>query len=319
MRKILFLAFFTMLVKANAQYAPPPAYAGTSAMHKDSSAFISWANFCNVVRGYQDISDPSFGYATAGDSSMVIGKAEGWIVSLGDGGTATCTFAKPIMDAPGWDFAVFENSFSDNYLELAFVEVSDDGINYFRFPAHSLTDTTVQVGGFDTIDTRKINNLAGKYRGLFGTPFDLAELSNEASLDINNITHVRIVDVIGSINKIYATYDTAARMINDPFPTPFPSGGFDLDAVGVIHENVNSIEESDVQLFQVYPNPANGNTIILNTPEEISEIKLYTMTGDQQYNYFSKTMDISRLKNGMFLLEIISEGKSFYKKILIQR
>jgi hypothetical protein len=34
----------------------------------------------------------------------------------------------------------------------------------------------------------------------------------------------------------YASCDSQGHQINDPWPTPFPTGGFDLDAVGVIHQ-----------------------------------------------------------------------------------
>jgi hypothetical protein len=63
------------------------------------------------------------------------------------------------------------------YLELAFVEVSSDGINYFRFPATSLTPTDNQVSNTAYMNAANINNLAGKYIGGYGTPFDLDELA----------------------------------------------------------------------------------------------------------------------------------------------
>ena len=80
------------------------------------------------------------------------------VVSLGDGGYGILTFDEPIDNGLGWDFAVFENSFSDDFLELAFVEVSSDGINFFRFPATSLTQDIVQVGGFGNIDANELDH-----------------------------------------------------------------------------------------------------------------------------------------------------------------
>ena len=69
-------------------------------------------------------------------------------VSLGDGGTVVLTFPQPIGDVPGPDFAVFENGFKafDNsfFLELAHVEVSSDGVNFYRFPSSSLTPSLSQ-------------------------------------------------------------------------------------------------------------------------------------------------------------------------------
>jgi hypothetical protein len=38
------------------------------------------------------------------------------------------------------------------------------------------------------------------------------------------------------IENNYASFDSQGHQINDPWPTPFYTGGFDLDAVGVIHQ-----------------------------------------------------------------------------------
>ena len=54
-------------------------------------------------------------------------------------------------------------------------------------------------------------------------------------LDVNNIRYVKVTDVVGDIDPTYATHDSLGNIINDPWPTPFTSSGFDLDAVGVIN------------------------------------------------------------------------------------
>ena len=108
---------------------------------------------------------------------MAIGTPGNGIVSLGDGGYAVLSFERPIKNGPGWDFAIFENSFSDTFLELGLVEVSSDGLNYFQFESTSLTQDTLQIDAFGSINPEMINNLAGKYRATFGTPFDLEELA----------------------------------------------------------------------------------------------------------------------------------------------
>ena len=83
-------------------------------------------------------------------------------------------FDPPIENGDGFDFVVFENSFSDNFLELAWVEVSSNGIDFIRFENFSLTPSQVSPFGF--IDPTNINGLAGKYKQGFGTPFDLQSL-----------------------------------------------------------------------------------------------------------------------------------------------
>ncbi len=248
-RKILLAGGVLMLGQAGAVAGPyPPAatLAGSTAIGKDSPLFVAWATgFENLVRGPQDINNPTGPLASFGTGGATLGKAIGDsfdVVSLGDGGQITLTFAQPITNGTGFDFAVFENGFSDTFLELAFVEVSSNGSNFFRFPSVSLSSQTVQIGGFGSVDPTNLHNLAGKYRQGFGTPFDLQDLVGVSPLlNVNAITHVKLIDVVGRITPAPGNpgwspaLDSLGNIINDPYSTPFSSSGFDLDAVGVIH------------------------------------------------------------------------------------
>lgn len=272
----------------NAQFAPAADVVGTTAISKDSAVFVEWADACVVERGYLDIATPDSGYASYGDGNSAVGMAgQNGIVSLGDGGTATLTFHNPIYNGPGFDFVVFENGFYTAsplaFLEFAFVEVSSDGNNFFRFPATSNIQDTSQIP-MTGVDCSLVNNLAGKYVFGYGTPFDLDELKNEIGLDVNHITHVRLIDVVGSINNQYASHDQYGHKINDPYPTPFPSNGFDLDAVGVINQvNTSLVEELRVTSYglRVYPNPSSSNNLNLEVSEEFvgSKLKVFDITG----------------------------------------
>ena len=221
-------------------FAPPAGQPGSEAISNLDPQFVDWAtSVAQLARGPVDVANPSLGDASFGTASEAVGPAEGTagdVVSLGDGGHATLAFLRGIQDGPGFDFAVFENGFADNFLEVAFVEVSSNGTDFFRFDSVSLTQTATQVGAFDPLDTTDLDNLAGKYRAGFGTPFDLAELAGISPLlDVSDIGWVRIVDVVGSIDPAFARFDSLGNIINDPYPTAFGSGGFDLDGVGVIH------------------------------------------------------------------------------------
>lgn len=231
------LGVLVLKLNFNAQSFPPPAgHAGSTAISKDSIIFTSWAQRCTVNRGYQDISQPALGKATAGQANDATGKdLQPLAVSLGDGGSAICEFESPLYNGPGFDFAVFENGFNDVFLEFAFVEVSSNGIDFFRFPNTSNTSTLIQTGPFDTTNTRLINGLAGKYRAGYGTPFDLSDIQDAEGLDKNNICFIKILDVIGAVSGSHKSLDSQGNIINDPWPTPFSSSGFDLDAIGVIH------------------------------------------------------------------------------------
>jgi hypothetical protein len=237
----LFACLLAFCPSANAGlFAPGAGQSGSTAIFKDDSRFVEWAAGISVSRGPMEIDDSSLGAASYGAPEDAVGKVKGVntkVVSLGDGGSATLTFSNPIANGPGFDFAVFENADPEAYLELAFVEVSSNGTDFFRFPSISSTPTSSQVGGFGTLDPTDIYNLAGKYKLNYGTPFDLSELAGASSLlNVNAVTHVRVVDVVGCTQDAYASRDSQGNAVNDPWPTPFASGGFDLAGVGVINE-----------------------------------------------------------------------------------
>jgi hypothetical protein len=179
---------------------------------------------------------PDSGLAISGSPEAALGPAtENGVVSLGDGGWICLEFPGLVRNGPGPDFAVFENGFSDSFLELAFAEVSSDGKTFVRFPAVSLTQTAVQTGPFGLLQGNLLHNLAGAYRAGIGTPFELDELEGMAGIDLQAIRYIRIRDVVGSIDPALGSRDSRGNLVNDPFPTPFPSGGFDLDAVAVLN------------------------------------------------------------------------------------
>ncbi len=321
MKRVLIFCCFLFSLNAAAQFAPPAGQTGSTAIYKDSSVFVAWASGCHIVRGYQDISNTSLGYASSGDSSMVIGIAGGGtVVSLGDSGYAIVTFNTPIMNGAGWDFAIFENSFDGNFLELAFVEVSSDGNTFYRFPAASLTPDNVQTGSFGLTNATKLNNLAGKYRANYGTPFDLEEVKNKPALDVNHITHIKIIDVVGSIQAQYGTKDTSGSFVNDPWPTAFPSGGFDLDAVGVINQSPNAIKKINHLPVSFYPNPATDIISVQTNSASPTLLQITNMNGEV---LFSKTIsnsgsiNCSAFTNGIYFLTTEIENNKHYSKLVI--
>lgn len=234
---------FATLGTAGAAFAGTFTDAGIAAT---DARFVGWATgFQNLNRGPINAGDPSLGTATNGAGEAALGSpttAGGVydVVSLGDGGSITVTFDRPIVDGPGDDFAVFENGFAAGgtnlFAELAFVEVSTNGVEFARFASISDTQTATQVGAFGTLDSTNLFNLAGKHTLGLGTGFDLATLTNlPAGVDVSDIRYVRVVDVVGSLNPLLGSVDSRGVPINDPFATPFSTGGFDLNAVGVIN------------------------------------------------------------------------------------
>lgn len=308
---------------AYGQYPPPAGQPGSTAIYKDSSVFVAWADSCIIIRGYLDISDKPAGHTDTGDSLSAVGYAgvDG-AVSLGDSGIAILTFNGLIYNGTGPDFAVFENSFNDDFLELAFIEVSSDGVNYFRFPSVSLTDTTTQTGTYGLTEAEKINNLAGKYKANYGTPFDLEDLTNISGLDVNHISHIKVVDVIGSIDSLYCSYDSQGNKINDPWPTAFSSGGFDLDAVGVIHLTTSQINEVNSDIYiSVFPNPANAYLNISFNETGRTNLTITDSGGDliyqKQYSgSVNEKIDLSTFSSGILILKFKSNDHVITKKLI---
>ncbi|MCK5563925.1 MAG: hypothetical protein KAJ07_01645 [Planctomycetes bacterium] len=175
-----------------------------------------------------------------------------------------------ISDKAGYDFAVFENGFvvidtdpsmgsvaGEMFGELAYVEVATDPNFFARFPSVSLTPGRTGVQG--SVEVSNVYNLAGKHsnevNNCTGTPFDLSDLSDHplvlsGDVDLNNIKYIRLVDVPGG-----GYYFDEANSAGYPDPDTAPeynvygsdhpiydawltggSGGFDLEALGVLNE-----------------------------------------------------------------------------------
>ncbi|NOQ71551.1 MAG: T9SS type A sorting domain-containing protein [Crocinitomix sp.] len=320
MKTLTFITLLTSLTSF-AQYAPAAGEPGTTAIHKDSSVIFAWATeVVSFNRGLEDMSIPDGPLASYGDSTDALGYAEGNsadVVSLGDNGSITVTFEYAFHNGEGFDFLVFENSFSDTYLELAHVEVSSDGINFVRVPSRSLTQTDVQTGTFGDTDPTEIYNLAGKYRQGFGTPFDLEDIVDEPGIDLTDVKYVRIIDVIGAIDWAHSTYDSHAHIINDPFKTDFESGGFDLDAVGVINSNDPSVSipETELNVLVVYPNPTNGS-LTIQTKIKLKTVVLTDALGRIVYQGVDTLLDLSQLglNTGVYLLRVTDVNDSVYQE-----
>lgn len=209
-------------------FSGPIGTPGAEGVPRDDPRLTRWATDVEVT--YGEAVDPTFQ-----TPALALGPATGSTTdtcSLGRGGQATFTFDGPLADGPGPDLAVFENAFSDTFLELAYVEVSSDGVSFARFDAAAHTPDPVDA--FGAVDATTVAGLAGKDRAGVGTPFDLAWLRHrpevlDGRVDLRAVTHVRLVDVVGDGSD----RDRWDRPVHDPFPTT-GSAGFDVEAVGVL-------------------------------------------------------------------------------------
>jgi hypothetical protein len=207
----------------------------------DPIVMVTWATEVHeALPGPVDIAKPYLGVANFGVPQNAVGPPNGnssSVYSLGDGGSITLYFESGITDGQGDDFAVYENGFwgpGGLFAEFAFVDVSSDGLNYASFEVTTLR--TAMVAPYAAVDPSDYENFAGDQPLNLGTGFDLAELANHPLvvaevLDLTDIRYVRLIDVIGNGWRL----DDANQPIYDPYPTGFSAGGFDADAVGVLH------------------------------------------------------------------------------------
>ncbi len=195
--------------------------------------------------------------------------------------------------------------------------MSSDGIHYVSFKSICHLDTSIQIGGFgDYSDCRSIHNLAGKYIGNFGTPFDLSELMNEPFINISSIRYIKITDAIGTINQTWACRDSNNAPINDPYPTPFPTSGFDLDALALLKPPAPmSITNQGLHSFQVFPVPFTDQLQIQAT--SIESIKIVNSLGQLMYfQHQAEKINTSNWPQGIYYIQLyFTDGNFMTQKI----
>lgn len=316
------ILFGLPFIRASCQYPPAAGEEGSRAIFCDSSIITGWASYVHIERGFLRIDDSSLGYATSGEEIFSTGKADNLTVSLGDGGIAIAQFNVPIIDVNGSDFAIFENSFDGKFLELATVEVSSDSIKWVMFPPFSDTDTSNQVGSFGMLNPEKLYNLAGKYIALYGTPFELNDLKDSSGIDINNINYIRITDVVGSVDPRYSTLDSRGIAINDPWPTPFESSGFDLDAIAILDDVEGAYETFNNEQILIYPNPVGSDMKISRMSAIPATIIIYNMSGIsviiKNISGNKSIVRVNELSPGPYIFSLIT-GDKIHREIFIKR
>ena len=144
-------------------------------------------------------------------------------------------------------------------------------------------------------------------------------LSGVAGLDINRVTQIKIIDVVGCIQPAFATRDSKDNIINDPWPTPFNTGGFDLDAVGVLHFTY-STEGQSVFLF---PNPVSDNVTINILSGTIFDLVIHDISGKTVWKKEkvknNSTLNLGFLSSGIYFCTFTLEnGNREIRKIIRQ-
>lgn len=202
--------------------------AGGAGGHDDEVSYPETLPYARSVESFSPGEGAGFGESLLPD--VVLGPPRGKgdeagsldVLSLGLAGEIVLGFGdRAISDEAGPDFVVFENAFwpggdaSQVYAELGEVSVSQDGETWLTFPCDSDGDGQGRFSGCaGATPTKKYDPLAVlplEPEQTGGDAFDLADLELESA------SFVRIVDL--------ATLGQTGN-----------SSGFDLDAVGLTHQ-----------------------------------------------------------------------------------
>lgn len=177
--------------------------------------------FADCVESFEPAAQTDFNHDLLPDIVLGAPQAGMDVASLGCGGTIVLFFdGRGIVDGPGEDLIVFENPFAVTFPEPGEVSVSADGQTWSTFPCDPTTlegcagvsiTLATPDSGIDPTDPEQ----AG------GDAFDLEDLGLE------QVHWVRIEDVSADY---WSTMD-----MDWCDPGQGGSGGFDLDAVAVVH------------------------------------------------------------------------------------
>lgn len=212
-------------------YTPPSLkVAITAALFVSAAVFAGDAKADPWADGARRFMPGGFaGFGAADLPDIVLGPPEGsgdregsfHVVSLGHGGSIEVVFRdNAVVDGPGDDLVVFENAFRVSggatvFDERAWVEVSVNGRDFFRFPHDA--ESGLGLAGLTPVLANSSNQFDPLDPLSGGDRFDLADLG------LDHIRYVRLID--GG--------DELPDFGNLAFPGS--KGGFDLDAVAGIH------------------------------------------------------------------------------------
>ena len=117
-----------------------------------------------------------------------------------------------------------------------------------------------------------------------------------------------------STNWTYSGVDALdGESDNASATTPFPIGTFNQQTASTSNNTING--------FNVYPNPVKGNSLTVTTSStELKTVNIFNVLGrkvfSQRFSSTNKTMDISGISSGVYIMKV-SEGNNIATKKLI--
>ena len=191
---------------------------------------------------------------------------------------------------------------SDDYTTAANTNNDgNDGLYIFKTPAPSTTPNA-----FNELEEEQ------------GSPWDWWD---NASYDA----------MFQAVNGAPAGYGAANSLLGNPNMSA-ANGNLYLDTIqGYLNPRMYltlelgtalSINELIAQTTEIYPNPANNVLNIVSYTVGIEKINIYNLNGqlvlNKEVNNNQKTLNISSLEGGIYIVDILSENTSVKRKLIVE-
>mgnify|MGYP001282799073 FL=1 len=105
------------------------------------------------------------------------------------------------------------------------------------------------------------------------------------------------------------------------------TGNIEFNAQEMTSSTSISQLQSDISTFEIYPNPITDNnlTVVFDNSSSISELNIFDITGKNIYNeifnskgFQAKSINLSNLNNGVYIVSLSSKGSIFQKKLVVR-
>ncbi|QHI38874.1 hypothetical protein IMCC3317_42740 [Kordia antarctica] len=228
------------------------------------------------------------------------------------------------------------------------IEISNQTSRDFDLSDYSLKISYDGSGTWDVVYTFPVNTILPSSEVFVIAHPNISICTNEVDDYNSDITNFDGNDVIG-LFKYDIFYDAIGELGNsgtlintDLFikrthiSAPIPSTSFDINTWDIQVNNGNcpsdlgysylvvlNVEDEELNTFQIYPNPATGNTIRFKTQnnQTIDNVSIVDINGRNVFNsttILNNQLDIKNIKQGVYFVKIQSGNETSIHKLIRQ-
>ena len=301
----------------------------------DGSDTIQYASFANYPNGTYCLT--ILAKDAAGNASPITNQVCKTVNVIYQNGPPDL-YLSGFLNYTGSNKAIEISNMTNNPIDLSdySVKISYDGSAtwdaVYTFPANSVVPSLESF-----IIAHPSFSICSDIITNFGIGIDYnANLTNIDGNDAIGLFKYDILyDTIGILGNNATHTNTDQFIKRDAYVATIPSTSFNVNTWAIGASNGScpssfgfpnmallSVGDQELNSFQIYPNPTNGNVIYIDTQNnaEISKIRVYDMTGKQvlQQTNSSNEVNIQKLQQGMYILQLQIGNQTINKKLIKQ-